>query len=55
MTNVNDGLFQLQARTAITGNSSATIFSAFAAADNGEERVQVSGTKVAKYVVFYIS
>ena len=37
-----DGMFQLQGRTAIAGNSTATIFSAFAAADNGsDERIQV--------------
>ncbi len=55
MTNVNNGLFQLQARTAITGNSSATIFSAFAAADNGGARVQVTVTKAAGYLVLYSS
>ena len=42
MCDVN-GTFQLQARTVIAGNSTATIFSAFAAADLAEnsERIQV--------------
>ncbi len=34
-------IFQLQARTGIAGNSSATIFTAFAFADTDKERIQV--------------
>ena len=44
LTDIN-GIFQLQSRTAIAGNSTATIFSAFAAADFSQnaynEQVQV--------------
>ena len=41
LSDVN-GIFQLQARTVVAGNSTATIFSAYAAADLGGERIQVS-------------